>query len=365
MRIKYTLAIVMSALACFPTYAQMPGHPDQADMVLTAPARQQVVDKLIREVNDSYVLPEIAAKAAAALREQQQRGAYDGITSANKLSQVLTSELQAAAKDRHLSVLYSDAIIHEKKPNGQVAPEERARRLAVLREENFGIEKIERLPFNIGYLELTRFAPARDAADTMSAAMTVLAHTDALIIDLRKNTGGDLASAVLLASYLFDKRTHLYDFYHRRDNRFEQTWSSDVVPGLRYGEKKEVYILTSKETFSAAEYFSDALKNLKRATIIGETTGGGANAGEVIRLTPNFAAFVPLSRSISPVTRTNWEGVGVAPDITIEADKALAIAQIAILKKMAASEKNVATQNRLNVRMAEIRDEDGSDRTNR
>lgn len=355
MRIKHTLAIVLGALACIPAFAQMPGHADQADMVLTAPARQQVIDNLIREIHSSYVFPETAARASAALREQQRRGTYDGITSANRLSQVLTSELQALAKDRHLSVLYSEVAIPEKRPHGQIAPEERARRLAVLREENFGVEKIERLPFNIGYLELTRFAPARDAADTIAAAMTVLAHTDALIIDLRKNTGGDLASAVLLASYLFDKRTHLYDFHHRKDNRFEQTWTSDVVPGLRYGEKRAVYVLTSKETFSAAEYFSDALKNLKRGTIIGETTGGGANAGDIIRLAPNFAAFVPLSRSVSPLTKTNWEGVGVTPDITVTADDALNAAQLAILGKMAASENDASRLERLKDRLASIR----------
>jgi hypothetical protein len=346
--------IVVSALACSPAFAQMSDTSGQADMQMTAASRQQLIDSLIKEVNSSYVFPDVARKIDTSLREQQRRGVFDNIKSAEQLSEVLTKEMQATSKDRHLRVTYSEQIIPASKPNTEPTPDDVASKLAMLRSDNFGVEKVERLPLNIGYLDLVGFAPAKDAAETLAAAMTLLAHTDALIIDMRNNSGGDVAASSLLASYLFDKRTHLSDFYYREGNRIEQRWSSDVVPGLRYGQKKDVYILTSKDTFSAGEDFTYALKNLKRATVIGETTGGGANAGDDRRLLPNFSMFVPLSRLISPVTKTNWEGVGVAPDISVCADDALRTAQVIILKKMAASEKNAAKLSRVKERIAEL-----------
>jgi hypothetical protein len=347
-------AVIASALACLPAFAQMPGSSDQADMQMTAASRQQLIDQLIREVDNRYAIPDMAKKVAASLRAQQKRGAYDGMTSARQLSEALTQEMQATSRDRHLRVIYSETIIPERKPDGEPSPEDVAANLAMMRSSNFGVEKIERLPFNIGYLELVGFAPAKDAADTLAAAMTVLAHTDALIIDLRNNGGGDAAASVLLASYLFDKRTQLNDFYYREGNRVEQRWTQDVIPGLRYGQKKDVYILTSRDSFSAAEDFAYALKNLKRATVVGETTGGGANGGDDIRLLPHFSAFIPLTRLVSPITKSNWEGVGVTPDVSVCAADAMRTAQVAILTKMAASEKNTAKLGQLKDRITEV-----------
>lgn len=126
------------------------------------------------------------------------------------------------------------------------------------------------------------------------------------------------------------------------------------MPGLRFGQKKDLYILTSKDTFSAAEDFTYALKNLKRATVVGATTGGGANPGDDKRLLPNFSVFMPLGRSVSPVTQANWEGVGVTPDVVVCAEEALRTAQVAILKKMAATESDIAQLGDLNNRIAEV-----------
>ena len=346
--------LCMSVMVCLPVFAHMPGTSDQADMPMTAASRQQLLDSLIKEVNNSYVFPDLAKKVDLFLREQQQRGAYRTITSAQQLSEALTRDLQGVTKDKHLRVMYSEKAIPLNKPDGRRTPEEVASQLARMRYGNFGVEKIEHLPFNIGYLELAGFAPANDAANTLAAAMAVLAHTDALIIDLRKNGGGDAATVALLAGYLFDTRAHLNDFYDRKGSRTEQRCTSEVMPALRYGVQKDVYILTSKDTFSAAEDFTYALKNMKRVTVVGETTGGGANAGDDFRLLPNFSAFVPYSRVISPITQTNWEAVGVTPDVGVSADDALKTAQAAILKKMATAEKDSARLGRLKDRIVEV-----------
>jgi C-terminal processing protease CtpA/Prc len=136
-----------------------------------------------------------------------------------------------------------------------------------------------------------------------------------------------------LSSYLFDKRTHLNDLWTRRTGKTEEFWTRDTVPGRRFGGEKPVYVLTSAQTFSGAEEFTYNLKNLKRATIIGETTGGGAHPVNGHRIDEHFAIGVPFARAINPITHTNWEGVGVQPDISVPAADALATAQRLIREK--------------------------------
>lgn len=352
-------ALALSMTMPLPAWAQSPAPVSVTATAMTAASRTELIDTLIREIDNRYVFPEQANKVHVYLRAQQQRGAYDHITDGQQLSEALTRDLQATAGDRHLHVTFSAQPIPALQPNGAPSPEDVAARLAGMRANNFGVEKIVHLPGNIGYLELTGFASAHDAAGTLAAAMTVLAHTDAMIIDLRHNGGGDAATVALLASYFFDARTHLNDFHYRQDHRIEAQWTADGAAGPRYGQKKDLMILTSKETFSAAENFSFALKNLKRATLVGETTGGGANPGTDMRLTPHFSIFLPHGRSVSPVTKTSWEGVGVTPDMAVPAGDALRTAELAILKKLAASEQDPDKRGRLNERMVEISNKTG------
>ena len=162
-----------------------------------------------------------------------------------------------------------------------------------------------------------------------------LGNTDAIIFDLRKNGGGDPAMVALICSYLFGPEpVHLNDLHWRegKGERVEEFWTLKDVAGKRY-TGKDVYVLTSNYTFSGAEEFTYNLKNLKRATIIGETTGGGANPGGGNRLSEHFGVFIPTGRAVSPVTKTNWEGTGVEPDVKVPADQALKTAQLIALRK--------------------------------
>ncbi len=354
--IKYALVagLLLSAFTQLPASARIGNDPDQPDMVLNAAQRQQVIDAMIKELNKTYVFPEQARKVEAAIRQHQKKGHYDAITSAEKLSKTLTEHVFAQSNDKHLRMSYSAQPIPEQSKDNQPSAEEQQHMLAAMKSNNFGVGRVERLPFNIGYLNLFTFAPVKDAAQTLAAAMTMLAHTDAMIIDLRENDGGDQATVTLLASYLLDERTHMTNIYFREGERTEQMWSSDVVEGARFGQKKDVYVLTSKSTFSAAEDFSFALKSHKRITLVGETTGGGAHPGEEMRLTQHFSMFVPHGRSSRPVNKSNWESVGVAPDISVKAEDAFKTAQIAILKKLAGTEKNPGKLERIKSRIAKV-----------
>ena len=219
---------------------------------------------------------------------------------------------------------------------------------------NFGIETVGRLPFNIGYVDLRAFVPPDQVRSRFAAMMTLLGDTRALIIDLRKNDGGDPDTVALLASYLFDKRTHLSDIYSRVDGRTHAIWTQGRVEGPRYGGARAVYVLTSNKTFSGGEDFSYALKNLKRATLVGESTGGGAHPGAPHLLGPHFAVFIPSGRSISPITHTDWEGTGVIPDIAVPADKALATAQQRLLSGFLSTEQDPQTRDALGKRLHEL-----------
>ncbi|MDC8773534.1 S41 family peptidase [Roseateles albus] len=358
---KTLLALLFATLGLSLASAQpMPGGPNQPDMEVNAAIRQQVIDNTIAELNKNYVFPEKAKKMEAALRQHQKRGEYNNVTSALKLSDLLTEHLVSETNDKHLRVMYSAQPLPEQGADKKPSPDQRANELLDMKKSNFGVERVERLPFNIGYLDLRGFLPAKEAGEAIAAAMTLVANTDALIIDLRKNGGGDPATVALLASYLFDERTHLNDIFYRESNRTEQMWSTDFVPGTRFGKDKEVYVLTSQHTFSAAEDFSYSLQKLKRVTVVGETTGGGAHPGDVMRLTPHFGIFVPNGRSINPITKTDWEGTGVSPDIKSTAEDALKTAQVVILKKVTAQEKNPGRVARIEGRIAKVLAEDTS-----
>ena len=138
----------------------------------------------------------------------------------------------------------------------------------------------------------------------------------------------------LITSYLYGpERIHLNNFYHRLADETSQTWTLPYVPGKRRPDI-DVYVLTSQSTFSAAEEFTYNLKNLERATIIGETTGGGAHPGGTHPATDRFTVWVPTGRAINPISKTNWEGTGVEPDIEVPASEALLEAQIKAISKM-------------------------------
>jgi retinol-binding protein 3 len=212
---------------------------------------------------------------------------------------------------------------------------------------NFAFERVERLPGNIGYIKLNNFLAPELGAETVAAAFGFVANTDALIFDLRDNGGGDPEMVALISSYLFgDKAVHLNSLYWREGGRTEDFFTKPTVIGKKYGDR-DVYVLTSQRTFSAGEEFTNNLKVLKRATIVGETTGGGANPGGVFRLSEHFGIFVPTGRAVNPITKTNWEGTGVEPDVKVAKELALKTAYLAALNKSLEKTKNENLKNDL------------------
>jgi len=305
---------------------------------LDAPARGEIIDALARQLDAYYIDPAGATLMGQALRAKQQHGDYDHIDDAKAFADVLTADLRAVSHDKHLRVGAAAKPQPQMAASGEPTPEQREGMRKQMAARNFGIAKVDTLEGNIGYLDLRGFDRAEFAAPAITAAMTQLAGSAALIIDVRQNGGGDPAGVAFLSSYLFDQRTHLNDLYWREGNKTQEFWTDSSVPGKRYGQARPVYVLTGPRTFSGGEEFAYDMQQLKRATLVGATTGGGANPGRIRMLTPYFGAFIPNGRPINPVSKTNWEGIGVVPEISVPADDALATAQKLALARVARAE---------------------------
>jgi retinol-binding protein 3 len=309
----------------------------ERDITLDAAQRRAVIEGATRALASGYFDVAVGNSMASAVLERQRRGEYDGIVSASALADSLTSHFQAVSHDKHVGVDFSaDVLPHfaaSEKPSRALI--EGRKRNGTL--NNYGLERAERLGGNVGYLKVNGFFDAALGGETAANAMAFLGNTEALIIDLRENHGGSPGMVALLATYLFEgDPVHLNDIWRREGNVTMQWHTLPYVPGQRYVDKP-VYVLTSAQTISAGEEFANDLKVLKRATLVGEATAGGANPGSTQRINDHFSVFVPTGRAINPVTKTNWEGTGVIPDVRVAADSALGVAHVlaleAILKR--------------------------------
>jgi len=262
--------------------------------------RGQLIPAICSVLQTEYIYPDVASRMVEALQAHAQHGDYASISDGKALAARLTTDLRAISRDGHLGAEYHPEGAHTDPENWSIADLEGMRTKA--ERDNFDFRKVERMDGNVGYIELLGFYDAYLAADAASAAMRLVAHTDALIIDLRENQGGEPTGVAFLASFLFDTRTHLDDILVRRGDRLEQYWTSQV-PGPSFGGQKPVYILTSKTTFSAAEGFSYALRNLKRAVIVGETTGGGAHPTREFQVTDPRGALPSAAIRSGPIHR--------------------------------------------------------------
>jgi len=306
----------------------LPPGTTPADMKIDSAEQARVIDGVIANLTEFYVFPDTATKMADALRQHQKKNEYETVTNGDTFAALLTEHLRQVSHDKHLAVNFSIRAI----PNRDAAPgaEDEARMRAQLERNNCAFERVEHLSPNIGYLKFNAFMAPDICGPTATAAMNFLGNVDALIIDLRENGGGDPRMVAYISTYLFDKPTHLNDLYNRKEDSTTQFWTLPYVPGKTLAGKP-VFLLTSSRTFSGAEEFSYNLKMLKRATIIGETTGGGAHPVAGHRIDDHFMIGVPFARAVNPISKTNWEGTGVEPDVKVAAADALDTA-----KKMAA-----------------------------
>lgn len=280
-------------------------------------ARSAQVEEVIRRLEAHYVFPAVAAKLAGVLRGRLGEGAYAGLGDA-EFATLVTADLQSVNGDKHLRLRHHVDPVAE---DGDAATASAEHRLEAAL-EGFGIAEVRRLPGNVGYLDTTMLYGPELAGPVITAAMTLLAPADALLLDVRRNRGGHPATSALLQSYLVDQQVHYLDIYEREGDRTTQMWTLPYVPGPRFGGTKPIWVLTSSQTFSGGEDLAFSLQRQGRAKTVGETTRGGAHPREQYKVDTYLDVTVSIARSFDPETGENWEGVGVRPDIAVDADRA-------------------------------------------
>ena len=320
--------------------------------LLTSPIRQAVVSDVVRIAQEKYVIPEIGEKIAEEIRTKQEQGGYDHIWEAAELADTLTSDLRQASNDQHWQVSFDSKLTSPLYTDNEDDVDEEALEMLKekVRKSNFGIEKVEHMPGNIGYVDLHGFAwiGFPGAGDSIVAAMQLIAYCDALIFDLRQNHGGEVETLQLVLSYLVDDNPKHYDtFHYRPTNEYQQLWTYHYVPGKRMPDIP-IFVLTSSTTGSGGEAFAYILKSMGRATVIGETTLGAAHTTDLEIVQKKFQVEFPSGRSISPFTKGDWENAGVAPDLPVPRDDALKTAHLYALEHLAKQCKDDRQKRLLN-----------------
>ena len=296
--------------------------------------RGETIASIVKLLNERYTYPEIAEKMGAELRMRQRRGDYDAVADGDEFAKKLTEHLRGVFDDKHMRVTYSAKPIPERSAANGAPTEEEIRQARVNQgRENFGVVKLEILPGNVGVMQINYFAPLDWVRDTYTAAFNYLANTDALIIDARWNGGSmDIETMPFFSGYLFEKPVEFGDIFVRERNEKRILMTAAEVPGKRYGNKP-VFVLTSGRTASGAEAFVNAMRRLKRATIIGEPTRGATMPGGTVRVNEHFVIWISTGRSTTGTAQN--ENKGTPPDITVPVADALKEAHKRALDRLA------------------------------
>jgi hypothetical protein len=294
---------------------------------LDSAGRTAIVTKAADSLRDRYIYPDVGLRAGDALKAHLAAGDYDAISDRVAFATKLTEDLALIAHDKHLRVMTMGGP-----PPAGLAPPPRS---------EFGVVRADRLAGDIGYIEISGFPPPGLFRAPLDGAMKTLQGSKALIVDLRRNGGGSPQSVSYLVSYFAPAgaKLHINDLIWRNPSTetFRTQEFFTVETPFRY-LGRPVILLTSKRTFSGGEEFANDMQTQKLATLIGETTGGGANPGGGVDLAPGVVMFLPGGRAVNPITKTSWEGVGVKPDLASPSAEALKAAMIKLGQKPSSAE---------------------------
>ena len=268
-------------------------------------------------MNDHYVFPDVAKSTEKHIRAQLKKGHFDQFKDKKSFADALTASVQEINNDKHMRIWANKPFVApENTPERRV--EEHLDRVERNRRRNAGFNNVEILEGNVGYLDLRGFAGLNQGKPMADAYMKLMANCDAIIVDVSKNGGGDPKMVQYLCSYFFNEKLLLNSLYWRKGDKTEEFWTLDEVDGQKLPDVP-LFIITGERTFSAAEEFSYNMQTRKRATLVGQTTGGGANPGGGMAINDDLTVFIPTGKAINPITKTNWEGVGVIPEVKASA----------------------------------------------
>ncbi len=312
---------------------------------------KELVESISELLGEWYIYPDVAKEMVSLINRNLKRGIYNKSESLASLAKSLTDDLRSVCNDKHLVIEYDPVTVNSMKVRENAKSADKKvvdPMIENFRQQNFGFNKIEILPGNVGYVDIRMFAHTREAGLTAVSAMNFLANSKAVIMDLRNNNGGDNAMLQLVASYFLGQDDEKLIFMLEKPEGviFEEFWTLPFVPGKSM-EETPLYILTSKSTFSAAEAFVSMMKSYGRAKIVGETTKGGSHGTKYLVANDNFYIGVPHLQGVDPVTRRSWEEVGIEPDIECDAEDAFDMVYEDILDSLISQNSSVGYVNSL------------------
>ncbi len=323
-----TIFIILTSIVS----VQQVSAQEKVELVLDNEKRAAILNNVAETIEQNYIIEKTGNEMADILRSKLKQGDYDKFKDPTKFYRQLTRDLITVSQDYHIRII----PLRKKRVE---TPEIEKQELEALRTLNFGLNKLEILNGNIGYLALRSFRDSKEMDLKIAAAMEFLSETKGIIIDLRENGGGSAKTVQLFSSYFFNESVHLTTIESRDPEETEEIWTHTVT-----GKKLPdipLFLLTSSNTFSAAEGFTYHLKALGRATVIGEVTSGGAHLTKFIDLPEqNITIRVPYKRSVNLITKTNWEKTGVIPNIEVPANLALEIAVLEMLNQQLDNESD-------------------------
>jgi hypothetical protein len=313
MILKYTKVICLLFLACCSLTAQ--------EAVPTPEFKEATVRDLNQLMIDLYIFPEVGKQTAAHLDKQLASGHFDQFETMEAFAEALTAEVRSISKDKHM-LIWPNKPKKAQENTPERFFEERQNRMDYMRNNAGGFKEAKIMEGNVGYFDLRNFSQVQLAAAFADGVMKLLSGTDAIIIDMRKNGGGSPDMVQYLCSYFFDEKVHLNSLYFREGDRTTDFWSLDEVGGTKLPDLP-LFVMTSDQTFSGAEEFSYNMQTQKRATLVGQTTRGGANPGRSQPINEKLTVFIPMGKAVNPITKTNWEGVGVVPEVQVSPEETM------------------------------------------
>jgi hypothetical protein len=331
--------LLAQALTPQPLAAQTP----KPSASLTRQMRREVVEIVADRFVRLYVDADTGRMIAEHIRQRSGAGAYDTIHHPLAFAQALTADWGVINDDRHLDVSYQPgAVMPTPGPEGLPTPGGPAdtmpdppELIALWRRTHYGFGRIDLLPGNVGYLEITGFGSGPEGFAIATAALRYLQHADAIIFDLRRMGGGSGDLSNFMISHFTGPDSVLsLRITNRSAGATVDRYTLAKVPGQRRLEVP-LYVLTSRETASAGEDFAFVLQNLHRATLVGSRTAGAGHNNAFVDAGHGFVLSISFTRVADPKSGKEWERVGVQPDMSVEPDGALGVAHLAALRKLA------------------------------
>lgn len=331
---RSSLWVLVAGLAMLPGVA-----PAQAPAEAARPAPadgRTVVAEIRRVLAANYVLPEMRPKLDAALAKGLAEGRYD-VSDPAALVERVNSDMAAIAHDKHLGMSHDPARAAQlaggrQRDDGPPSDEQ----LRVARLRNHGIVELKWLPGNIRYMEVRGFAwTGPESAAAYDDAMRFLRGGDAVIIDLRRNGGGSPDAVQYLVSHFMEPDRPLVTFHMGASQVDRLSTLKSLPAGRMVG--KPLYVLTSGNTASAAEEFAGHVAGFRLGEVIGETTAGAGFRNEFFALPGGYVISVSVGRAVLAATGKDWEGVGIAPTAAVARDKALDLAKVKAMRRVAAA----------------------------